>query len=247
MITSRARKRSYENLFFRIKIFFKIFSFILLASSLFWVVAKIREIQYFPIKQVNVYGAKHSDPAVLQALIKPMINRGFFSVDVDSIKEQLKQSSWVTDASVQRVWPDKVAVILNERAPFARWNNTALLSDSGELFSANMEETESLPRFVGPDGEHIHMLDYYKKINSILLPLHIKISRLELTASTWKLTFDNGIKLDVGYRDVLTHIGHFVKVYPKIVGNRAADVEYVDLRYPNGLAIRWKSHITLEG
>jgi len=41
----------------------------------------------------------------------------------------------------------------------------------------------------------------------------------------------------------LTHISHFVKVYPKIIGERANQVDYVDLRYSNGLAIHWKNII----
>jgi cell division septal protein FtsQ len=39
----------------------------------------------------------------------------------------------------------------------------------------------------------------------------------------------------------LTRLSHFVKVYPKIIGERAAQVEYIDLRYQDGLAIRWKT------
>ena len=56
---------------------------------------------------------------------------------------------------------------------------------------------------------------------------------------SWNMMFNNGIKMHVGYKDVLTRISHFVKVYPKIVGERANDVEYIDLRYSNGMAVRW--------
>jgi cell division septal protein FtsQ len=31
-----------------------------------------------------------------------------------------------------------------------------------------------------------------------------------------------------------------VKVYPKIVGMHESDVEYIDLRYSNGIAVKWK-------
>ncbi len=101
---------------------------------------------------------------------------------------------------------------------------------------------DSLPKFIGPDGEQLHVLEYYNKINQLLEPVHVKIARLELTPyQSWIMTFDNGMKVNIGYKDVLTRIEHFVKVYPKIVGKRASDVEYVDLRYQNGLAVRWKT------
>ncbi len=44
---------------------------------------------------------------------------------------------------------------------------------------------------------------------------------------TWKLTLDNGITMQIGHKDILTRLDHFVKVYPKIVGDRVDDVEYM--------------------
>jgi cell division protein FtsQ len=58
---------------------------------------------------------------------------------------------------------------------------------------------------------------------------------------SWDIELTNGMKMRLGYKDVLTRVSHFVKVYPKIVGERVSDVDYVDLRYPNGLAVRWKT------
>jgi cell division protein FtsQ len=86
------------------------------------------------------------------------------------------------------------------------------------------------------------MLKYFNDINRLFAPLHAKISYLELTPYlTWKLRLNNGITMQMGHKDILTRLGHFVKVYPKIVGARAIDVDYIDLRYPNGLAVRWKT------
>lgn len=68
------------------------------------------------------------------------------------------------------------------------------------------------------------------------------MTHLELTpGQTWRLTLDNGIKLRVGHKDVLTRLADFVKVYTKIIRDREHDVDYVDLRYGNGLAVRWKT------
>ena len=101
-----------------------------------------------------------------------------------------------------------------------------------------------LPKFIGPEGSQLEMLDYYEKINHILSLLHFKIAQMELTAfNAWTITLDNGMKMNMGHKDLLTRIDHFVKVYPKIVGTRTSEVEYIDLRYSNGFAVRWKSII----
>lgn len=190
-----------------------------------------------------MYGVHNVDREGMQYLLKPLVSQGFFSVDVDSVKEHLLQSPWVAHVFVQRVWPDKVLVTLEEKTPIARWNKNQLLSSTGELFSPDINSfPKDIPHFMGPEGEQIQMMEYFKKINSILSPLHFKISRMELLPSmSWNITFDNGVKVSIGNKDVLTHIRHFVKVYPKIIGDRAGNVDYVDLRYPNGLAVKWKA------
>ena len=243
MMISRVRKRQNTNFIFQWKNIFKLIFIVLFVVICYFVAEKLRQPIHFPIKQVKVYGVHNTDQQMIQTVLIPLVSKGFFRVDVEQIKEHVQQSPWVSKAVVQRVWPDQVLITLDERTPLARWNKVSLLSTGGELFTPDISTySDEIPQFIGPDGEHIHMMQSYKKINSLLAPLHFKISRLELTPSmSWILTFDNGIKVSAGYKDVLTHIGHFVKVYSKIVGDRAADVDYIDLRYPNGLAVKWKS------
>ncbi|SRR5579883_1996587 len=241
MIISRARKRDAENFRSYLTLSAKIFLFIIFIVSACLVSSKIKT--YFPIQEVKVFGIQHADQKSLQQSLMPLVNRGFFGVDVDSIKDQLLQSPWIANAVVQRVWPNQVVITVIEKIPMARWNNSSLMSSNGDLFSPDPASyPDGLPQLLGPEDQHMQIMAYYKKLNSLLAPLHFKIATLELThENSWALTCDNGIKVSAGYKDVLTRVSHFVKVYPKIIGNRYADVEYIDLRYPNGLAVRWKT------
>lgn len=129
-----------------------------------------------------------------------------------------------------------------EKQPLARWNGASILSATGELFHPAAKTVPAgLPLFFGPEGEQMQIMGYYDRLTQILQPLHVKIMRLELMPHfAWRIMLDNGIKLTAGYKDSLTQLTGFVKVYPKIVGDRAGEVEYIDLRYPNGMAVRWK-------
>lgn len=219
---------------------------VIVLSALF-ALNQIKPSDYFPIKTVRVYGIHHADQSEIQTILTPLVSSGFFTINVEYIRDRLVLMPWVSDIFVRRGWPDLVEITVIEKKPAARWNNERLLSDAGELFAPKEESYPSgLPVFVGPEGSQMSMLDYYRQINRILSPLHVKISCLEMTPfATWKVALDNGISLQVGHKDILTRLDHFVKVYPKIVGEHADDVEYIDLRYPNGLAVRWKSqHIT---
>lgn len=201
--------------------------------------------RFFPIKTVRIYGINRLNQTEVQTLLLPLVQRGFFTVNVDYIRNNLLQLPWVSDIFVRRTWPDKVEITVIEKKAVANWDGESLLSQGGELFTPNRETyPTNLPYFIGPDGKQIIMLQYFNSMNRLLTPLHAKISYLELTPYlTWKLKLDNGIILQIGHKDILTRLDHFVKVYPKIVGKHAEDVEYIDLRYPNGVAVRWKSTI----
>lgn len=242
MILGRARKQQ-SNFQVPWKQVFKATLFVLFLAASFLSFNKIKVIKEFPIHQVKIYGVKHISAAETQHMLLPLVSKGFFGVEVDLIKEQLLQIPWVGDVSVRRVWPDQVIIAISEKNPIARWNENSLLSSAGEVFNpASNSYPTDLPQFIGPEGKQMVVMEFYSEINSLLNPLHLKIKRLELSPYlSWDLEFENGVKVRLGYKDVLTRVGHFVKVYSKIVGERASDVDYVDLRYPNGLAVRWKT------
>lgn len=223
--------------------FLKLSLVILLLASFLFAFNHLKHSQWFPIKTVRVYGLSHSDQTDIKKLLLPLVNSSFFSVDIERMQTRLRLLPWISGTVVRKVWPDQLEVTLIEKNAIASWNNSKLLSEAGEIFMPSLASYPvGLPKFVGPNGKQIVMLEYFKQINRILMPLHAKIAYLELTPSlTWKLALDNGITLRMGQTDILTRIDHFVKVYPKIVGERAADVEYIDLRYPNGMAVRWKT------
>lgn len=241
MIGSRARKRQIESLNFYTKWAIKLALFLVFISILCFLSAKFKT--YFPIKNVNVYGVQRIDESLLQEMLTPLVDKGFFAIDVEYIKDQLLQDPWVSKATVQRVWPDQINITVIEKKPIARWNKSSLLTVNGELFNPEEHSFNSeMPNFIGPMGQHMKLLEYYKLINTILLPLQLKLVELELTSDqSWKLTLNSGIKMRAGKKDILTRMNHFVRVYPKIVGTRQSEVDYIDLRYPNGLAVKWKT------
>lgn len=213
--------------------------------SFLFALNQLRRAQFFPIKTVHVYGVNRVDHEEVRSLLTPLVSQGFFNVNMDFIRDRLKQMPWVSDIFVRRNWPDQVEITILEKVPVALWNDESLLSKNGELFNPKSNTyPPNLPHLMGPNGKQIIMLQYFDEINRLLVPLHAKIASLELSPFyTWKMKLDNGVILQMGHKDILTRLYHFVKVYPKMIGNRAREVEYIDLRYPNGMAVRWKAPI----
>lgn len=237
------RKGKYAHTPFRWTQRSKFFLFGLLLISSFFVLNQIDLAAFFPIRTVRVFGLQHVKHHDVERLVTPLVHKGFFNANIEYIRDQLRQMPWVSEVSVSRSWPDRIDVTVVEKEAIARWNQASLLSSAGELFSPKQETYPNLiPNLIGPVGQQILMLQHLKDINRLLSPLHAKIYSLELTPYlTWKLTLDNGIVLQIGHKDILTRLAHFVKVYPKIVGDRVGDVDYIDLRYSNGIAVRWKA------
>lgn len=225
--------------------FLKLFMIALSILTCVFLINQIHFSKLFPITTVRIYGAVHLSEAEAKETILPLVQRGFFSLNVEKIREQLLHAPWVANLAVRRLWPGQVEVVITEKKPLAIWNDEALLSDAGDLFVPKQSvRFNHLPKLIGPEGEQVRMLTFFNEMNRIFIPIHAKISYLELTQfKTWKVTLDNGIIMQMGHKDVLTRLSHFVKVYPKIIGSRAADLESVDLRYPNGVAVRWKAPI----
>lgn len=226
----------------RLKRYFKIALLGIIVLSFVFSLNQLKFSREFPIRTVRVAGLAHIDPNEIKTLLTPLVNEGFFNVNVDSIRERLLQLPWIYDLYVRRTWPDRVDVVIVEKNPVARWGDQYLLSETGELFSPKLDTFPSdLPQVYGPMGEQMEILQYFKDINRILMRIHAKIASLEETPYLlWKLVLDNGIALYIGNKDVLARLDEFVQVYPQVVGERAEDVDYIDLRYPNGMAVRWK-------
>ena len=58
----------------------------------------------------------------------------------------------------------------------------------------------------------------------------------------WALRLENGMQVEMGREQVKAPVGarlqRFIEVYPETVGKRATRPSVVDLRYPNGFAMR---------
>jgi cell division protein FtsQ len=94
--------------------------------------------------------------------------------------------------------------------------------------------------FSGPDGQQDDILIMYQDISKIISPLDLHIVQLSLTSDMlWRMRLNNGMDVMIGNKDVLLRIQHFVQVYDKVFADER-QASYIDLRYANGLAVKWQ-------
>ena len=191
----------------------------------------------FPLRVVELRTPlQHVSPDALEAVLARFGRGNFYAAPIDSVRAAAEQVPWVRRASVRRVWPDRLEVTIEEHVAFARWGGEGLVNIQGERFAAPSDT--ALPLFIGPPGSEAEIARRYGRFSQVLAPLGSPLERVVLSARHgWQLRLANGLQITLG-RDVDAadeRLARFVDAYGR-GGNVRADV--VDLRYPNGFAVR---------
>jgi len=197
---------------------------------------------WFPLRELTVRGdLAHTSRAQLEAATRGRAAGNFFAVDLGLLREGLEQLAWVRRADVRRVWPDRIEVTLEEHVALARWGDAGLVNTFGERFSGRSEA--ALPVFAGPARTEGEVTRRYQRYAELMLPLGASLERVILTPRyAWQLRLSSGLHIELG-RDLANdpaeaRLARFVSAYPRTLARIALRHEYVDLRYPNGFALR---------
>jgi cell division protein FtsQ len=101
-----------------------------------------------------------------------------------------------------------------------------------------------LPHLSGPDARSAEVAARYLSVREQLIPVGLDLRRVNLDArGSWEMTLHNGIEVRLGRRDVAARTELFLDVVADIITGRAADIQYVDMRYGNGFTIGWKGGV----
>jgi cell division protein FtsQ len=193
----------------------------------------------------------------------PRLQGNFFSVDLDATRAAFESVPWVRRATVKRVWPNKLAVALEEHQAAALWQgddrrNERLVNTHGEVFEANVGdvEDEELPTLAGPDVHSAQVLGMLQRLTSALAPLDEHVQALRLSSrGSWRAELDSGATLELGRgrdEEVADRVERFVRtldsVSSKFSGTSTAKRALIaaDLRHPDGYALRMAGISTAE-
>ena len=195
------------------------------------------------ISDVRIVGSlRWVSPEELKQAIAGWLRGGFFGVDIAAVRASALAVPWVRDVSVRRVWPGELHVTVAEDRPIARWAGGGLVTDRGALLPVRRARAAvGLPVFDGPREAIPRLLDGLRELGSIFDGIGGGIARLERTAAgNWSLDFADGVRLV--FRDGQErHVRRFAAVYLSALMGRRESIERIDLRYPNGFAVRWRS------
>jgi cell division protein FtsQ len=214
----------------------------------------------FAIHGVTVDGdVTHYNAITLRANVIPRLRGTFFTLDVQAARKAFEGMPWVRRAVVRRDFPDRLRVQLQEHQAVAFWgadDDAHLVNSFGEVFEANVGELEQdkLPRLIGPDNQSAQVLAMHRTLKPMLARLDLGLEQLELSArGGWHAQLDNGASLELGSGasdELVSRLERFIKTITQATGHYKRSVEHleaIDLRHPDGYAIRLAGVSTLEG
>lgn len=227
----------------------------LLASSLFALVtlAAIYAMSHwavnlpvFPVKEVSVSSVsssgdklKHVTREQITGAVRSEFLGSFFTVDLDATCNAFRKLPWVRVASARRQWPQSLEVTLEEHVVLARWGSTALVNTHGEIFNAASDD--KLPVFDGPEESARDMARQYAVFSKLLRPLQQSIEQINLSPRrAWQVRLENGTILELGREQMEARLERYALVHDRSIAQLNQQLSYVDLRYPNGFAVRHK-------
>jgi len=193
-----------------------------------------------PMREVVVVSElKKTTRNEIEAAASAVPGGNFFAYSMPSLRASLEALPWVRRAELRRVWPDRIEARLEEHVALARWGADALVNIQGEKFLGKTNEI--LPTFIAPAGTEAEVARRYGRFARLAAPLGAGLERVVLTPRlAWQLRLSNGLQLMLG-RDgdqAEERLARFVDSYAATLGRIPRRHEVVDLRYPNGFALR---------
>ncbi|MEO8280897.1 MAG: cell division protein FtsQ/DivIB [Ideonella sp.] len=220
-----------------------------LAASL-WL---LTQLPIFRLKAIHIEGdLGHNSEATIRANAMPKLAGGFFTIDLQSVQRAFESVPWVRHAIVRRVWPNRLAVRLEEHVAAAMWlplgapekASDKLVNDHGEVFEANLGDIEDdeLPTLSGPDGAALQMLATLRQLDGLFAKIDWQIEKLALSSrGSWRADIDSGARIELGRgtpEELRERSERFIGTVATVANQYRRPVQYADLRHHDGYALR---------
>ncbi len=210
-------------------------AFLIVVYGLLHVVVRLPA---FPLREIQINGElAHVTLEEIEGVVKRELTGNFFTLDLNATRAGFEALPWVRKANARRQWPDRLEVELEEHVPLARWGAAALVNTYGEVFAAAYDG--KLPLFVGPQTSAKEIAIQYRYFQRSLaaigqVPVQVQVS----PRRAWQIRLDSGLIIDLGRDRIESRLDRFIALFESTVGRLRRKLDYVDLRYPNGFAVR---------
>lgn len=154
---------------------------------------------------IRIKGLVHQEPEKLLAALGIKPGASLVGFDADKARQLLENLDWVSDATVQRHFPNQLDIVVVERVPFAIWQRGGsyyVIDQSGSAMSSvTANQVQGLPLVTGEGAQFAakELVNQLEVTPSILLKVK---AAARVGQRRWNLYLDNGITIQLPEKDV---------------------------------------------
>lgn len=197
-----------------------------------------------PIQHVTVEGELiNTDKQDLIEAVTPYVTGSFLDVNVAGIRAAGEALPWVSQIQVRRVWPDTLHLMVSEHQAIALWNKDGLVNTRGQVFYPESGKMPAgLIQLYGPEGSSELMSRQLVTIQQSVDSLGLRVKSLTMDERrSWQVKFTDDMQLQLGRAESEQRLARFIRVFEGPLASYREQIQIVDMRYTNGLAVVWKT------
>jgi cell division protein FtsQ len=194
----------------------------------------------FRIATITINGRKQLSQDEILAVGGVNGRSSLLFLDAAAVRDKLKANPWIADATVLKLYPDRLQIDITERSAFALWQvegRLSLIADDGAVLQSYVTpHFTSLPLVVGTGAEirakeFLALLDRYPQVRSVTKAVILVGER------RWNLRLNDGLDVRLPENDVGNALATLTKLDQE---DRlfSRDITAIDMRLPDRLTVR---------
>jgi cell division protein FtsQ len=195
-----------------------------------------------PVQIVRVTGdLTTAERDAVQAAVARRIEGGLLSVSLDQVVGNVLALTWPRDVRARRVWPSIIEVFVAKDAIVARWGDGFVLNSVGEVVDAAGVPDSTLPLIRCTNANGARAMQIFQMLGQVLSDTSLKVAEVDEDAlGEWRVRFTNNVTVALGHEELLERVERFARVYRAVIEQRLDEVDHIDARYRNGVAVSWR-------
>lgn len=161
-------------------------------------------------------------------------------LDAAAVRDKLKANSWIADANVLKLYPDRLQIDVTERTAFALWQEDgklAVIADDGAVLENYVPSLfVKLPLVVGKGADtqakdFLALLDRYPQVRAVTK------AAIYVGERRWNLRLNDNLDVRLPENDV----GNALAMLSKLDREErlfSRDIVAIDMRLPDRLTVR---------
>ncbi len=203
-----------------------------------------------PVNKIAIVGeVEHLEQAQLAKILSTKEFSGMLSIDLQKLRNKVIQLPWVKEVQIRKIWPDTLSFSVEEFQAIAQVNQS-YLTDEGVLIERGSYITSQPVLQLDIDSAHMEkgpelliLLEKLQQVQARLAKHQLQVDKVKISENnSWLIQIENKFLIKTGRKKQLERIEKFVRIYAVIKDKKL--LESIDLRYSNGLAVKFSSTLS---